>query len=64
MNKKQLSAFTEHSKSRPEDYLDHDHNAHTQDGIIQQMCGYTHNTSNEINDKILKNLSSRVQINK
>ena len=64
MNKKQLSAFSNHSKNRPEDYLDSDHNINTQHGIIQQMCGYTNETSTEINEKIFKNLSSKVQIHK
>jgi len=64
INKKQLAAFSKHSRERPEDYLDSDHNAYTQNNIIQQMCGYTKDTCSEINEKILKNLSSRVQIHK
>ena len=64
MNKKQLSAFSNHSKNRPNDYLDSDHNAYTQNDIIQQMCGYTNDTSNEINEKIVRNMTSKLQINK
>ena len=64
MNKKQLSAFSIHSKNRPDDYLDSDHNIYTQDGIIQQMCGYTNDTSCELNKKILKNLVNIVDIKK
>jgi len=64
MNKKQLSAFSDHSKTRPEDYLDYDNNVHTQDGIIQQMCGYTPDTSCDVNKKILKNLVDIVDIKK
>ena len=64
MNKKQLSAFTDHSRTRPEDYLDSDHNAHTQHGIIQQMCGYTHDTSYDVNKKILGRLVDATEIKK
>ena len=64
MNKKQLSAFSQHSKTRPEDYLDSDNNAHTQHGIISQMCGYTNDTSCEVNKKIMKNLVDIVDIKK
>ena len=64
MNKKQLSAFSIHSKNRPEDYLDSDHNIDTQHGIIQQMCGYTDDTSCDVNKKILKNLVDIVDIKK
>lgn len=64
MNKKQLTAFSKHSKERPDDYLDLDSNVHTQDSIIQQMCGYTNDTSCEVNKKILKNLVNIVDIKK
>ena len=64
MNKKQLTAFTNHSRTRPEDYLDSDHNAHTQHGIIQQMCGYTHDTSYDVNKKILGRLVDATEIKK
>ena len=64
MNRKQLTAFSKHSKNRPDDYLDSDHNIYTQDGIIQQMCGYTNNTSSDVNKKILKNLVNIVDIKK
>ena len=52
INKKQLAAFSKHSRERPKDYLDSDHNAYTQNNIIQQMCGYTKDTCSEINEKI------------
>ena len=64
MNKKQLIAFSEHSKSRPEDYLDSVHNTNTQHGIITQMCGYTDDTSSVMNKKIMKNLVDIVDIKK
>ena len=64
MNKKQLTAFSKHSKNRPDDYLDNDTNIETQHGIIQQMCGYTNDTSCEVNKKILKNLVNIVDIKK
>ena len=64
INKKQLSAFTEHSKSRPEDYLDSDNNIQTQHSIISQMCGYTNDTSNDVNKKILGKLVDATEIKK
>ena len=64
MNKKQLSAFTEHSKSRPEDYLDSDNNIQTQHNIISQMCGYTNDTCNDVNKKILGKLVDATEIKK
>ena len=64
MNKKQLSAFSDHSKNRPEDYLDFEHNAYIQNDMIQQMCGYTNDTSDEINEKIVRNMTSKLQIHK
>ena len=64
MNKKQLSAFTTHSKSRPEDYLDSDRNAYTQNDIIQQMCGYTKDTSYDVNKKIVGRLVDATEIKK
>ena len=64
MNKKQLTAFTEHSKGRPEDYLDSDSNLQTQNNIIQQMCGYTQDTCDDVNEKIIRNISTKLQIDR
>ena len=64
INKKQLSAFTQHSKERPTDYLDSDANLQTQNNIIQEMCGYTKETSTETNEKILRNISTKLHIDK
>ena len=64
VNRKQLESFSEHSKERPEDYLDNDSNAYTQHRIIKEMCGYTNETSDDINGKIINNMSSKLQINK
>ena len=64
MNKKQISAFSKHSKERPVDYLDNDSNIHTQHSIIQQMCGYTDDTSGDVNKKILTKLVNSVDIKK
>jgi len=64
INKKQLCAFSQHSKQRPEDYLDSDENLQTQNNIIQQMCGYTQATSGELNEKLLRNISTKLHIDK
>ena len=64
MNQKQLSAFSQHSKQRPENYLDNDQNIDTQHKMITQMCGYNPETSETYNKKILSKLVDNIGIKK
>ena len=64
MNQKQLSAFSQHSKQRPENYLDSDQNIDTQHKMITQMCGYNPETSETYNKKILTKLVDNIGIKK
>ena len=64
INKKQLKSFSIHSKQRPTDYLDNENNITTQHNIITEMCGYTDDTSHDINKKILNNMVNIVEIKK
>ena len=64
VNKKQLQSFSQHSKERPKDYLDSDSNMNTQHKIIKEMCGYTNDTCDVVNDKIIRNMCSTLNIDK
>lgn len=64
INKKQLSAFSQHSKERPSNYLDSDSNINTQHNIIQQMCGYTNDTCDDMNKKLICKLVDATEIKK
>ena len=64
INKKQLSAFTQHSKERPSNYLDSDFNLQTQNHMIQQMCCYTNETCCDVNKKLLGKMVDATEIKK
>lgn len=64
LNKKQLKTFSQHSKQRPEDYLDNEQNINTQHKMITEMCGYNPDTSDDMNKKIVRDLCEIVPIKK
>ena len=64
VNKKQIGAFTEHSKQRPENYLHDERNLDKQNRMIINMCSYNSESSETMNKKIIKDLSEAVPIEK
>ena len=64
VNKKQIGAFSEHSKQRPENYLHDEKNLDRQNGMIINMCSYNNENKTTMDKKIIKELSDVVQIKK
>ena len=64
VNRKQLAAFTNHSKERPNDYLDDERNLDNQNKIIIEMCRYNKGNENVIHKKIINDVCSLTKIKK
>ena len=64
LNKKQLGAFTQHSRQRPENFLDNQRNLDNQCNMILGMCSYSDKNKNDMNKKILKEVCDTTVINK
>ena len=64
INRKQISAFSQHAKNRDKDFLADDTNLENNSKIIIEMCGYNQKTADAIHKKIMKHIAETSSINK
>ena len=64
VNRKQISAFSQHAKNRDKDFLADDTNLENNSKIIIEMCGYNQKNADAIHKKIMKHIAETSSINK
>ena len=64
MNKKQIKAFSKHSKERDSSYMDSDKNQVTNSKMILSMCSYNEENKEKIHKDLMKQIALNTQIKK